>query len=399
MNFARLTLISVSVAASFGAAAEPGDLEYTGSVGFDSRTFWEDKRDAAQHDGNVSSLTLEPELYWRSGDGRHRASIVAFGRLDADDDERSHADLREAYWGFEGDGWDVRAGFARVFWGVAESRHLVDVINQTDLVEDVDQEAKLGQPMINVNLQRDFGRFEIYYMPRFRERTFPGADGRLRTPLPVNVDDARYESADRDRHDDIALRYSHYVGDVDFGIYVFDGTSREPRFELDTADGWLVPVYDQMTQAGLDVQFTRDSWLWKLEAMRRDSRGQTIDAAVGGLEYTFYGVAGRAADLGVLVEYLYDDRAIDAPPTPFDDDVFFGARLALNDVDDTSVLAGAVVDRNSNETFLSVEAERRFGDNLIAELRMRAFSNAEPGTLLAAFENDDYVEMRLSWYY
>ena len=93
------------------------------------------------------------------------AWINRFARYDNQDDERSHVDLREAYWGYDGDSWDVNAGFSKVFWGVAESRHLVDVINQTDLVEDLDQEDKLGQPMVNVNLQRDYGRFELYVMP------------------------------------------------------------------------------------------------------------------------------------------------------------------------------------------------------------------------------------------
>ena len=41
-------------------------------------------------------------------------------------------------------------GVRRVFWGVAESNHLVDVINQTDAIENPDQEDKLGQPMLNL---------------------------------------------------------------------------------------------------------------------------------------------------------------------------------------------------------------------------------------------------------
>ena len=41
-------------------------------------------------------------------------------------------------------------GAAKVFWGTAESRHLVDIINQTDAVEDIDEEDKLGQPMVKV---------------------------------------------------------------------------------------------------------------------------------------------------------------------------------------------------------------------------------------------------------
>ena len=399
MNPTR-TLATVALAlTAVGAGAQADEWDVTGFVGLDSRTFWEDERFEGQDDGFNASLHVQPELYWRSEDGRQRVSVVGFGRYDNQDDERSHVDLREAYWGYDGDSWDVNAGFSKVFWGVAESRHLVDVINQTDLVEDLDQEDKLGQPMVNVNLQRDYGRFELYVMPWFRERTFPGAGGRFRSALPVNTDDPIYESSDKDRHTDVALRYSHYFGDVDVGAYVFDGTSRDPNFIVADEGDRLIPVYEQMTQVGVDLQYTRDSWLWKFEGIRRETSRESFNAAVGGLEYTFYGVGGRAADIGVLFEYLYDGRGASAPPTAFDDDIFVGARLALNDSSDTSLLAGAAIDTKTHETFFNLEAQRRFGDNVTVGLRLRAFSNASPGDALYSFEQDDYLQLRVSWYY
>lgn len=42
---------------------------------------------------------------------------------------------------------------------------------------------------------------------------------------------------------------------------------------------------------------------------------------------------------------------------------------------------------------------RMLGDNLTVDLRLRAFSNAEPGEALYAFEQDDYLQLRVSWYY
>ena len=83
------------------------------------------------------------------------------------DDQRTHADLREAYWAWQDDEYELIVGVDKVFWGVAESRHLVDIINQTDLVEDLDEEDKLGQPMVNVSVQRDWGRLGFYLLPYF----------------------------------------------------------------------------------------------------------------------------------------------------------------------------------------------------------------------------------------
>ena len=380
-------------------AALAGEWDFTGFAGMDGRAFWLDGH-TPDEDGNLDvSIMLQPEFYWRSDDGRQRVSMIAFARADSEDGERTHADLREAYWGVEVDDWDLIVGVNKIFWGVTESRHLVDVINQADLVEDIDQEDKLGQPMVNLNLQRDFGRFEFYAMPWFRERSFPGAHGRLGWPLPVDTDNPVYESADAERNLDLAFRYSHYLGNVDIGASVFEGTSREPRFVLAPEGDRLLPVYEQMTQAGVDLQYTSDAWLWKLEAIGRDTRSDTFMAAVGGFEYTFYGVADSATDIGVLVEYLYDGRNDDSPPTAFDNDVFLGTRIALNDASDSSILAGIAADVETREFFLSVEAERRFGDNLSVELRLRAFMNAEPGSALYALERDDYLQLRMSWYY
>ena len=92
--------------------------------------------------------------------------------------------LREAYWAYEdwsykGTEIELLVGINKVFWGVTESVHLVDIVNQTDLVEDLDQEDKLGQPMVNLALQHDWGLLNIYLLPYFRERTFPGIDWSL----------------------------------------------------------------------------------------------------------------------------------------------------------------------------------------------------------------------------
>lgn len=386
---------------AIGAAGNvmAGEWDVTGFLGVDSQAFWQDGRFAGQEESVNLSLMLQPEAYWRSDNGRQRISLVGFGRADLHDSERSHADLREAYWGIEAASWDLNIGINKVFWGVTESRHLVDVINQTDLVDDIDQEDKLGQPMVNLNLQRDYGRFEFFVLPRFRERTFPGADGRFRSALPVDTGNPVFESSSGDKHVDLAFRYSHYFGDLDIGTYWFDGTSREPRYLVAPEGDRLFPLYDQMQQFGVELQYTRDEWLWKLEGIYRNSNNDSFAAAVGGFEYSFYGVNESSADIGVLFEYLFDDRGIDAPPTAFDNDLFAGIRLALNDSSDTSVLAGIAVDLDTSEMFINVEAERRIGDSFSIELRLRAFMNADADDLLYAFEHDDYLQLRLSWYY
>ena len=82
----------------------------------------------------------------------------------------------------------------------------------------------------------------------------------------------------------------------------FSGTSREPRFAPSGDVSSLRPVYDQIDQVGIDLQYTKDAWLWKLEAIVRDGSSHSFAAAVGGFEYTRYQVRGSSADVGLLLE-------------------------------------------------------------------------------------------------
>jgi hypothetical protein len=147
------------------------------------------------------------------------------------------------------------------------------------------------------------------------------------------------------------------------------------------------------------MQYTHDAWLWKLEAIVRDGVVGTFAAAVGGLEYTVYQVGESSADVGVLLEYQYDGRDRLEPVTVADNDVFAGARLALNDTQDTSVLAGIGYDLDTGEAFINVEADRRLGEDYVLELRLRAFSGASAQDPTFVLAEDDYLQLQLSRYF
>jgi len=161
----------------------------------------------------------------------------------------------------------------------------------------------------------------------------------------------------------------------------------------------LVPLYHQVTQVGLDVQYTRDAWLWKAEAIVRDGFRDTFIASVAGVEYTLYGIGESNRDLGLLVEYLYDGRGPLEPITTLDNDVFVGSRFTFNDAQDTNVLAGVVLDVTEHEWFLNVEAERRLGEDYFLEGRVRIFNGNEQLNQLFSFDRDDYLQLSLRRYF
>ncbi len=373
---------------------------WSGNVSLEWRGFLRSPLDSDQH-GNNASLSFQPEYYREWNNGRQTFHFTPFIRLDDGDQERSHIDLRELSWTHVSDNWELLAGVSKVYWGVAESLHLVDIINQTDLIESPDGEEKLGQPMIKLTLVNDWGDLDLFILPGFRERNFPGRTGRLRSTSPVSNSRADYAASDGREHIDVAARWQHSIGDWDIGLSHFSGTSRQPVFRSATNSAGravLVPVYDTIDQTGLDLQATKGDWLWKFEAISRSGQGERYSAAVAGFEYTLYSVFDSGADLGLLTEYLYDDRGRRAT-TPFEDDLFVGARLAMNDAASSELLAGVITDLSNGSRTFSLEASRRFGEHWKLNLEARLFSNIASGDLLAAQRDDDYVQLELAYYF
>ncbi len=399
-------LVAIGLVA--GAGPTPaGEWELDLAVEGELRAFPWHPQFADQDDVFVSpSLAVMPEVRYTWNEGLDRITVVGFGRLDAFDDRRTHGDLREANWLHVGNDWDVVVGVGKVFWGVAESRHLVDIVNQTDLVEDIDMETKLGQPMVNLNLETDLGLISLFYLPVFRERTFADGDARLRGVLPVDLEDPEYDSDLRRLHPDFAARWSRFIGDFDIGVSVFYGTSRAPRFLLDRGnprDPELLPAYDIINQQSLDAQYTTGPWLWKLEALTRGGHDDRLYAGVGGLEYTLFGIGGTDVDLGLLAEGLIDtrdDNADKAPPVVGDNDVFLGTRLTLNDPDATTLLAGGLIDVDTGASVFSLEAERRIGHSWKAELNANFFVNAPNSDfVLRGIRDDDVIKVNLTRFF
>lgn len=396
----RLVLTLVGVAVCATAPAQGQRFDVRPEVAIEARLLPDDPQFDDQLTVSQLALILTGEISWRSKDRDTRVQFEPLVRLDAEDDERTYFDVREASISHEiNRDWDLLIGVSQVFWGVAESRNVVDIINQFDTVEDVDEGEKLGQPMIRVSRRSDFGTVEAFYLPYFRERVFPGADGRLRTDPVIETDKARFERGGDEWAGDLALRYTNRFGGVDFGAHVFHGTSRNPRLDFNPSNGFLEPFYPELSQGGLDVQWTRGAWLLKGEAVIADMLGETLTSAVGGFEYTLFDVSGTGLDVGIIGEYLYDDRdQTNLPNTIFENDVFVGTRIALNDVQDTEFLAGAIIDDQTGGVFASAEFQRRMGDTLLLEIEARAFA-AKDDPFIRSLEKDDHLLVRLTRYF
>lgn len=373
--------------------------EWSGNVELEYRYFPHDPLDSVQH-GSNASIAIEPQYNHGWDSGKYSFAFSPFARLDQNDEERSHFDVRELSWLGVYDNWELRLGVRKVFWGVTESQHLVDIINQTDLVENIDGEDKLGQPMINASMVTDKGIFDFFVLTGFRERTFPGKEGRLRAPLPVDTSQTMYESAQEEKRIDYAVRWYHSIDVWDIGLSHFYGTNRNPKFNVgsnSSGEPVLIPYYTIMMQTGLDLQATVEDWLWKLEWISRDDEGDRHTAVTAGFEYTFVGVFETQYDVGVLSEYSFDDRGIDE--AAFYNHLMMGTRLSLNDVQSTALLAAIVVDLDKNSRMFNLEASRRIGENWKLTVESRILSNMHTDSLLYSARNDDMLHISLGWYF
>ena len=392
------TLLSTAVL-MLSSSAVVADVSVDVALELELRAFTAGPSVPGQYDDNVA-VSLEPDFQGSFNNGNSLWRLVPFGRLDSRDTERSHADIRELYLLHVMGDWEFLAGISKVFWGVAESGHLVDIINQTDYLEGLDGEDKLGQPMLRLSRSFDQGSLTLFALPWFRERTFLPADSPLSLPLEIN-DDPVYESREAQDHVDFAIRYNGYQDIVDYGVSWFKGTSRDAGFIPDS-DGRLRPYYPQISQFGLDLQITSESWLWKFEVIRRiydrKSAGNDFTAAVGGFEYSYYGLQDGLFDLGLLVERHYDSR--DNPGTiPFQDDLFLGVRFGFTDADSTEVLAGTVIDLADDTQSFRIEGNRRMFGNARLSLEVQSFSNVDPGNVSYSLRDSDYVLLSMGWFF
>ena len=373
------------------------DLELDGEY----RVFMDQAKHTDQED-HFPSIAVRPELSIDWEKQQQSLNIKLFGRLDVDE-KRTHADIRELYYRKVIKDWEVSVGLKKVYWGVAESNHLVDIINQTDAVESFDGEQKLGQPMVHFSTFTDYGTFDFFYMPYHRRRTFGGEKGRFRFAQVIDQKDLEYESKAEEWNQDFGFRWSHYFGIVDIGLSNFYGSGREPLFAF-LPNGEINAFYPVINQSGIDLQVTHNAFLWKFEGIYRSADNQAPEqirnffAAVGGLEYTFSNVDNNGLDIGVLAEYLYDERD-ELALTALQNDVFFGSRIAFNDADDTSILFGGIADLDNQTRIISVEASRRVRNTITAEIEGRFFTKVDNNELIFSnFENDSFLRISISKY-
>ncbi len=368
--------------------------EFIGEVSLDNRHFF--KEGIFEQDKNHSSMSFSPEIFKNLEDDQifhFKAKL----RNDTKDTERNLVDIQELYFIEIGESREIKYGISKEFWGVTETSHRVDIINQTDTTESFDGEDKLGQPMVKVSFEKNWGNIDLYALLGFRERTYSGDKGRLRLPLVIDTDNPVYESSAKNKRTDFAIRWSHYFNEFEVAVSHFSGTTREPRMLPSTKKiNHLTPYYEKINQTGLEALYLIGGLALKLEAISRSGQGDTFSAATAGFEYTQVGVSDSRIDLGWILEANHDDRLNSSP-------FVVGTRLTFNDSYDSQILSGVFINEKTEELGLLIEASRRIASCCMISIEAMYFedTNEDNGEikLFEYFKEDDFLRVEFIYYF
>lgn len=371
------------------AVPSPSLAQWRGAIAVEARAY--DGDGPAGTRSEELGLVAQGIASWDWDRGRQRLAVEAFLRIDPLESARNRFDLRELNWSMAWDRWVLSAGFREVFWGVAESRHVIDEINQRDPVASLQTYEKLGQPMVSAGAFLDWGSIEVLFLPIFRPRSFRGRSGQLWSHLPVDEDLYELEAGSGRFHPDVAARWSHAFGSWDIGATFFRGLARDPRFEtrLVGADSVWAPVYELADRVGIDAQWTTRMWALRVEAATQGSSDRRFLGMAGGVEFAPVDFAS------LILEYSFDSRGAEAT-TSYENDVYAGARLISQE---GSYQAGFFLDHRSGTVVFAAEIGRRLGDFATITLDGRGFWGDEADEPRHARRLDSYVALRLTHYF
>jgi len=391
-----MAMFMVFLTVGTSVAQEKNKPDFQLEVQLENRYFINDGLYSGQR-RNFISISARPEIDWEWAGGKKGLKVSLFGRWDQHDTRRTHFDIRELYYQQVKGSWEFSMGFKKIFWGVTESAHLVDIINQTDQVESFDGEQKLGQPMAHFSYLSPFGTLDFFYLPYARKRQFSSREGRLRFPLLLERSDIEVDADSKVWHPSLAFKWSHYVGVLDVATSYFYGVGREPLF-LNLQSQAPSLFYPIIHQVGIELQATTGPALWKAEGIYRHAEQQQFGALVIGFEYTLGNIKNSGLDIGIIGEYLYDSRD-ELAISNLANDVFTGLRLAFNDIQSTEFLAGTIFDLERSTQIYSIETSRRIGESWKIEAEARFFESVDKEEFLNFVRDDSFLRFSLSKFF
>jgi len=311
--------------------------------------------------------------------------------------ERSYLRLDELYGQYDFLDDQIVVGKSIRFWGALELRNITDGFNPTELRDDPFAMDKLG--VWNASYAHYFDTSELsiiakLYEPQREMAGYPYVYYYF--PSQINSLPNQYsnslKSEKSQTRPSLYLKYSGTTeGDysIDYAFIFQNGYDSQRYFSSSVLGDAItnIPYKTQLQEnAYLVNKFSTyntmvlGATLYKLEALYADviDNEEISDYMhIGlGVEHTLYGVYENA-DLALLLEYYnystFEDGKRDdlALFELFQNDLFVGLRLSLNDAKESKITTGAIIDMEYDEQVYYIEYESRLNDIFVLDFDYR----------------------------
>lgn len=377
----------------FNSHAEVYTEQY-GEVEISSSIFFNDIS-GDNRKNTLNSSSLEYNFFFENNNlsGKLKAKATL-----SDPEAAQDIDFNEAYLDYAYDDFNVLVGNNIVFWGKNEFYNPVDIVNSKDFSGGLAQGDKIGQPMINMKRYFDTSELNLFILPA-TNNIYPTS--KVRSQLALDIDSANtFANGASKNNTGMALRWSGYVDEYDYGFSYYQGNTKDPA--LVVTSGQLKPKYSEITQLGFDIQATFGDILYKGEVIYRDNQynydGNIDDYTnyIVGLEHNNYGVFSQNWDLANIVEYAYDTRGSKSHHG-YQNDLFLGARLVLNNIEDTQYFLSLQNDLDKNTRALTFNYESRFFSLFRAGIDIYQPLNLESDYHQSAFKDEANLKIYTSY--
>lgn len=388
---------------NFHLLAEGYEWEINNEIGFDIREFH--KEEAFPNQKNTYSSYLKSEIYLEVTEKLNFISEPYY-RYDHNDKERSLFNFKENYLLYFKGNSEVKIGIAQIFWGVTESKNLVDIINVYDAT-DGDQKAKLGQSMLSYSTYfESAGIFDFYYLPFFSKKPQIGESGRLRLAKPIENYDVIYSGGAGEKVPSWAFKWEKNIGMSDFSIQVFRGNSRD-NSTIPLIEGTTLKYfagYERISQLGAYMQTISGPYIFKVEAIRRHGQKNANNLRENyysytlGAEYLLNRLFEKVWDLSLFIEYSNDDRANDSTDI-MQNDIFMAGKLLFNDVNGAELLIGSTFDLDGGGNTSNVEVSSRITEDIRVTGTYQSYWSTNNKDPLHDFRRDNYLGIKVIKYF
>ncbi|WP_345985799.1 hypothetical protein WCX49_01410 [Sulfurimonas sp. HSL-1656] len=281
----------------------------------------------------------------------------------------------------------LMAGRSLRFWGALEVRNIVDGFNPVDLRNGLFEEDKIGVWNAALTHYTDTGSLSLIVKFAEEEQKMAKAPYAFYFFPP----EVRYDAALQTSESDTLPTYYLRLGGsteteypLDYAVILQRGYDSQRYFlagdpvitpiDLITYT-YTVPLAEHAYRVNkamtYDTLVVGDT-LFKLEALFADviddDRISDYYHVAAGMEHTVVQVYGEA-DLGLLAEYYRYETTEKGKYTDLDlfevfqNDLFLGLRISLNDVNSASLVGGVVADLEYDEQSYYAEYETRLFDS------------------------------------